>query len=714
MWVRVRSLLLAAMLSVSVVATGALAVPALATTVTTNRILKVTATGALDSSFVGTGNGFNSDVTVLQRTSNGQFIAAGAFTSFTGYTWDGTATSSTTSTTTVNRIARLTASGALDLTFGAASGGFNNTVHAMAIDSAGNIIVGGRFANFTGFTFNGTTTTSSSSTTSGLGNIARLTPNGAIDTTYNAGGFDTFGWVYAIAVDSSNRAVLAGLFTTFGSTTTNSIARLNANGSLDTTFTNNSGFGGSFPVRAQALAIDTSGGIVVGGRFGSYQAVGGATTIVQNLVRLTSSGAVDNTFLNNGGGCDQEVTAVAVDGSGRVLVGGDFAQYTDRTGSSSAVKRFIRLSSTGALDTAFTSGGQGFGAGTPNVIKVDTVTGDILAAGSMNSYWDPGSTVSGTVVGRVVRLNSSGYLNTTFNTNISLSDAVPAMAFDGSGGIVFGGSFTSFNGTVAIAVTFDPNGAPGSPTVQSSTAAANLTANTFTRAGYTFGGWAATNSSTTVAYADGASYPFSSATTLYAIWTMNSVSFNNGGGTGTMPAQSSATAANLTANTFTRPGYTYRGWAPTNGASVATIADGGSYPFSTSGTTLYAVWAQNFTVTFDANGGSGTMTPQATYTAANLTANSLTRTGYTFAGWNTVANGSGVSYSDQASYPFAGSTTLYAQWTAVPVASASPTVSSAASLASSGAAVLPAIALASLLGLAGLALLARRRFGGAE
>jgi uncharacterized repeat protein (TIGR02543 family) len=70
------------------------------------------------------------------------------------------------------------------------------------------------------------------------------------------------------------------------------------------------------------------------------------------------------------------------------------------------------------------------------------------------------------------------------------------------------------------------------------------------------------------------------------------------------------------------------------------------------------------TVTFDPNGGTGSMTNQSSCGAANLTGNAFTRTGYTFAGWNTAANGSGTAYANGASYPFTASATLYAQWTA--------------------------------------------------
>ena len=70
------------------------------------------------------------------------------------------------------------------------------------------------------------------------------------------------------------------------------------------------------------------------------------------------------------------------------------------------------------------------------------------------------------------------------------------------------------------------------------------------------------------------------------------------------------------------------------------------------------------TVTYDANGGLGTMSPQGFMknTASALTANTFTRNYYTFTGWNTQANGTGTSYQDEASVTMTANTTLYAQW----------------------------------------------------
>jgi uncharacterized repeat protein (TIGR02543 family) len=75
--------------------------------------------------------------------------------------------------------------------------------------------------------------------------------------------------------------------------------------------------------------------------------------------------------------------------------------------------------------------------------------------------------------------------------------------------------------------------------------------------------------------------------------------------------------------------------------------------------------ANTYTVIFDGNNATGgSMSNQTGSSATALTSNAFTRSGYTFAGWNTAANGSGTAYANGASYPFTANATLYAQWTA--------------------------------------------------
>ena len=146
------------------------------------------------------------------------------------------------------------------------------------------------------------------------------------------------------------------------------------------------------------------------------------------------------------------------------------------------------------------------------------------------------------------------------------------------------------------------------------------------------------------------------------------VTFLPNGGAGSMAneAQNYSVATDLRPNDFTLTGYTFTGWnTAANGSGVA-YADNAPYAF-TANATLYAQWTINFDTNFPyASGGSGTMANETEnyLVATDLTANTLTDTGYTFSGWNTAANGAGVSYADNASYAFTASTTLYAQWSA--------------------------------------------------
>jgi uncharacterized repeat protein (TIGR02543 family) len=233
-------------------------------------------------------------------------------------------------------------------------------------------------------------------------------------------------------------------------------------------------------------------------------------------------------------------------------------------------------------------------------------------------------------------------------------------------------------------ITFDKNDGDATGTMSNQTiacgASANLTANGFTKAGWTFTGWATTPGGT-VAYADGASYTMgTSNVTLYAKWAVNNYTItfdkNDVAATGTMSTQTiaSGSSAALTANAFTKTGWTFSGWATTSGGSVA-YANGASYTMGTANVTLYAQWTliPTYTVTYDGNTSTGGTVPagvntyvqSATVTVLGNTGN-LVKTGYTFAGWNTAANGTGTSYAASGSASFAMGTanvTLYAQWT---------------------------------------------------
>jgi uncharacterized repeat protein (TIGR02543 family) len=113
----------------------------------------------------------------------------------------------------------------------------------------------------------------------------------------------------------------------------------------------------------------------------------------------------------------------------------------------------------------------------------------------------------------------------------------------------------------------------------------------------------------------------------------------------------------------------------TSGAYQLAVSPDCSRVITVSGSTATIVDTErdcsSNTVTFEANEGTGSMSAQTGSSSASLTSNTFTRTGYSFAGWNSAANGTGTAYAEGATYDFSANLTLYAQWSVVVVAPSS-------------------------------------------
>lgn len=153
---------------------------------------------------------------------------------------------------------------------------------------------------------------------------------------------------------------------------------------------------------------------------------------------------------------------------------------------------------------------------------------------------------------------------------------------------------TTTTSTVPHTVSFDANGGAGTMANETHSNAASLTANSFNRVGYTFSDWNAALNGSGTSYANGADYPFASSVTLYAQWTIDSitVTFNANGATGAMAAQAEnyGTATALSPVTFTEAGYSFTSWNTAANGSGSSYADVANYPF-TSSMALYAQWS---------------------------------------------------------------------------------------------------------------------------
>ena len=154
--------------------------------------------------------------------------------------------------------------------------------------------------------------------------------------------------------------------------------------------------------------------------------------------------------------------------------------------------------------------------------------------------------------------------------------------------------------------------------------------------------------------------------TLPAVTWQWSVSYNANGGSGAPGNQTKTYGSNLTLSSTkpTRTGYTFLGWSTSSTATSATYQSGGTYT-SNSGATLYAVWKINtYTVSYNANGGSGAPGNQTKTYGSNLTLSSTkpTRTNYNFKGWSKDKNAVTATYSAGGVYTEDTAVTLYAVW----------------------------------------------------
>jgi len=197
----------------------------------------------------------------------------------------------------------------------------------------------------------------------------------------------------------------------------------------------------------------------------------------------------------------------------------------------------------------------------------------------------------------------------------------------------------------------------------------------FSNSGHFFKDWNTSKDGSGTSYSDGQFYSFASDLALYAQWTssFHPVTFqeNDSLSDPVETYQSDNLATPLTsfsalAPRFSNPGYTFNGWNTTAVGSGTSYSDGETYSFATD-MTLYAQWTvSSGTLSFAANGGSGTTSPVVAAIGSSVTlsgAGSLALANHTFSGWNTSADGNGTAYAIGSSFTMSSSPTLYAQWT---------------------------------------------------
>ncbi len=322
-------------------------------------------------------------------------------------------------------IARFNADGTVDVLFDTTGGVTGNlegnldlgVVYDAARQPDGKIIIGGDFT-----TVNGTP----------VNNLARLNTNGSLDTSFQSGtGPDNV--VYATLAQPDGKIVIGGAFLHYNGTTCPFLARLNANGSLDTSFTGPSPSlgNGTAGWYVQSLALQPDGKLLVGGEF--Y--IPGNVNFKSGLCRLNANGTLDATFNGIVQGATASgntssllpINSIAVQLDGNIVIAGNFTAYNNVARGGLA-----RVTSTGALDTTFAPTTDG----TCDALLVQP-DGKILVGGSF-------AHVNGAAASNLARLTSTGATDPLFPSSTGPNAAVSDFALQPDGELLYGGYFGNF------------------------------------------------------------------------------------------------------------------------------------------------------------------------------------------------------------------------------------------------------------------------------
>lgn len=307
----------------------------------------------------------------------------------------------------ISYLCRLNKDGGIDATFETGTG-FNGKVYASHIQSDGKIIVGGNFTTYNGVA---------------VGRLIRLNTDGSLDTSFDTSIGAGNAIVYQIAQQIDGKIIIAGSFTTYNGIIVNRIARILPDGSLDSSFL--TGTGASLNITN--IAVQSDGKIILAGNFSVFNGFPAG-----RIVRLHSDGTTDYTF-NAGTGFNDNCSALFLQNDGKILIGGKYTQYNGQTSN-----RIIRLNEDGSADPGFLSG-SGFSNGIVYTIKTD-ISGNIMVGGSFSDLYDDSK------VNRLVLLHWDGTIKTDFDIGSGPASAsVLSLNNLSDGSWYIGGSFSVFD-----------------------------------------------------------------------------------------------------------------------------------------------------------------------------------------------------------------------------------------------------------------------------
>jgi uncharacterized repeat protein (TIGR02543 family) len=264
---------------------------------------------------------------------------------------------------------------------------------------------------------------------------------------------------------------------------------------------------------------------------------------------------------------------------------------------------------------------------------------------------------------------TGGTTSSQYIADIGLGGGISNSGAAGNGLVVLQWSSSTFT------VNYDANtGATTATSITQSAPGARVTiadTSTATKTGFRFLGWNTLANGTGTTIAPGSSYLPPSNVTLFATYAANNyvVIFDSNTATGVSATGSmtnmtivAGTAKALTNVNFTRTGFAFRNWNSRADGTGTTYLNLANVTFFET-TTVYAQW--NPILTYVINGGTGTVPVAVNVppgSSTTVSASTITRSGFTLAGWNTAANRSGTSYTAGETITISAPISLFAMW----------------------------------------------------
>ncbi len=229
-------------------------------------------------------------------------------------------------------------------------------------------------------------------------------------------------------------------------------------------------------------------------------------------------------------------------------------------------------------------------------------------------------------------------------------------------------------------LSFDANGGKNAPATQTGNGDIEISADEPSRDGYTFLGWSLSQTAETPQFNPGGKFELTSSNTLYAVWRKNpsgatyTLSFDLNGGSNGPATRTGSGYITLSEKKPEKSGYTFLGWGLLKESATVKYEPGDKFNLNAN-TTLYAIWkeggsvtpddpkppVENYTLTYNANGGSGAPASQTGKGTVTISATVPARAGYIFKGWATTSAGS-AQYQPGDKFNLTKTTTLYAVW----------------------------------------------------